>query len=421
MNDLIKRLPMTDSFRPAISAQDALINPIVNTGFINDLLEQENSPPEHLKSAFELFNDLSVQLSDSYTVLEQRVADLTSELSVVSEQRMQELREKEQVANRLESLLSFLPGGVIVLDNHGVIVDINPTAEDMLESGLEGRLWREVIQHCFSPKSDDGHEVSNHKGQRINIATRSLGQDGQIILLTDQTNTRRLQAEVSRHERLTALGKMVSTLAHQVRTPLSSAMLYGSHLLNTTLSPKQQRQFTQKLLNRLHEMERQVRDMLLFVKSDIVLSDKITLAELQQCLLETMDISLQQQNITCSWDIEYPGHQICCNKDALVGALLNLINNSVQAMEDQGELQIVFQVSDNNMLTIMIEDNGIGIDDHIKVKVHELFYTTKSQGTGIGLTVVDTVAKSHGGTFDLLNNQPQGVCAQLILPIISEV
>lgn len=408
---------MTDSFRPAIQEQDTSMNAIVNTGFINDLLEQETSPPEHLKSAFELFNDLSIQLSDSYSVLEQRVADLTSELNVVSEQRMQELREKEQVANRLENLINFLPGGVIVLDHHGVIVDSNPTAEDMLELGLKGQLWRDVIQSCFSPKSDDGHEVSNHKGQRINIATRSLGQDGQIVLLTDQTDTRRLQAEVSRHERLTALGKMVSTLAHQVRTPLSSAMLYGSHLLNTTLSPKQQRQFTQKLLNRLHEMERQVRDMLLFVKSDIVLSDNITLRELQQCLAETMDMPLLQHDVQCSWEIEQPDHSIRCNKDALVGAVLNLINNSVQAMEEQGELDIIFQISEHNMFTISIQDNGVGIDTSIQTQVHELFYTTKPQGTGIGLTVVETVAKSHGGVFQLLNNQPRGVCAQLTLPI----
>jgi len=76
-------------------------------------------------------------------------------------------------------------------------------------------------RYCFSPRDDDGHEVSNHQGKRISIATRSLDKDGQIILLTDQTETRQLQANLSRHERLSALGKMVSTLAHQVRTPLS--------------------------------------------------------------------------------------------------------------------------------------------------------------------------------------------------------
>jgi two-component system sensor histidine kinase FlrB len=409
---------MTESIRPAAPSQDLNIPVFMDNEQLNDIFQQDISKPEQLKPAFEMFNDLSVQLSESYSLLEQQVAELTSELDVVSEQRIKELKAREQVANRLENLINFLPGGVVVLDHRGLIIDINPTAEEMLETGLKGTPWREVIQSCFSPKSDDGHEVSNHQGKRINIATRSLGQDGQIILLTDQTETRRLQAELSRHERLTALGKMVSTLAHQVRTPLSSAMLYGSHLLNSTLSESQQKQFTQKLLNRLHEMERQVRDMLLFVKSDIVLNDQITLGDLQKLLSEAMEMSLQHHGITCEWQIKNKHSHIRCHKDALIGALLNLVNNSIQAMDEKGHLVIVFDTDEAGTLSIMIKDNGMGIKEGDKHKLHELFYTTKPQGTGIGLTVVDTVVKSHGGKFDLLPNQPRGVCAKLVLPII---
>jgi two-component system sensor histidine kinase FlrB len=412
---------MTESIRPAAPSQDLNIPVFMDNELLNDIFQQDTPKPEQLKPAFEMFNDLSVQLSASYSLLEQQVAELTSELNVVSEQRIKELKAREQVANRLENLINFLPGGVVVLDHRGVIIDINPTAEEMLETGLKGTVWRDVIQSCFAPKSDDGHEVSNHQGKRINIATRSLGQDGQIILLTDQTETRRLQAELSRHERLTALGKMVSTLAHQVRTPLSSAMLYGSHLLNSTLSESQQKQFTQKLLNRLHEMERQVRDMLLFVKSDIVLNDQITLADLQKLLSEAMEMSLQHHEITCEWEIDNKDCQIRCHKDALIGALLNVINNSIQAMEEKGHLNIVFASDENGMLSIMIKDNGVGINEEDKHKLHELFYTTKPQGTGIGLTVVDTVVKSHGGKFDLLPHHPKGVCAKLALPIICNI
>lgn len=391
---------------------------IVNTQFMSTLVDQEVSPPEHLQSAFELFNDLSVQLSDSYAVLEERVAELTSELNIVSEQRIEELRDKERVANRLEQLINFLPGGVVVLDHHGLIVDVNPAAEEMLTNNIKGKAWREVIQACFSPKNDDGHEVSNHQGQRINIATCSLGEDGQIILLTDQTNTRQLQAQLSRHERLTALGKMVSTLAHQVRTPLSSAMLYGSHLLNSELTEVQQQQFTQKLVNRLHEMERQVSDMLLFVKSDISLSDEVSLRDLQQRIKETIEMPLQQYKINCSWNIDNPDSVIRCNHDALTGALLNLINNSLQAIREQGSLTIAFSTAESGNLLITITDDGVGISDDIKEKVHELFYTTKSQGTGIGLAVVNTVAKSHGGELTLEDNYPTGMRAYLNLPII---
>ena len=74
-------------------------------------------------------------------------------------------------------------------------------------------------------------------GRRVSISTRSLDQEiGQIILITDQTETRRLQGELSREQRLSALGKTVSALAHQIRTPLSAATLYASHLFEKDLT-----------------------------------------------------------------------------------------------------------------------------------------------------------------------------------------
>src|SRR5690625_6979905 len=104
------------------------------------------------------------------------------------------------------------------------------------------------------PRRDDGHEVSLHDGRRISIATRDLGVDGQIILLTDQTETRRLQHELSRHERLSALGKMMSALAHQIRTPLSAAMLYAGHLCNADLPEQRRQDFAEKISGRLNHI-----------------------------------------------------------------------------------------------------------------------------------------------------------------------
>lgn len=71
---------------------------------------------QDLKNAFDMFNEMSQQLTDSYFMLENRVAELNQELTTVADQRMQELAEKEKIANRLENLLNFLPGGVVVLD-----------------------------------------------------------------------------------------------------------------------------------------------------------------------------------------------------------------------------------------------------------------------------------------------------------------
>lgn len=374
--------------------------------------------PAKLQDTFAVFNQLSTQLADSYQHLEQRVVDLTEELDTVSEQRIDELKEKEQLAHRLEVLINVLPGGVIVLDKHGFIIESNPTAELLLEPDLQGRKWREVIQTCIVPKDDDGHEISNHHGKRISIVTSSLGEKGQIILLTDQTETRNLQAELSRNERLSALGKMVSTLAHQVRTPLSSAMLYANHLCRDDISLPQRDEFSHKLVNRLHYMERQVSDMLLFVKGDVPITDKVSVNQLQKTLAESIEMPIKAYKANCHWEclVEDDDCSLQCNLDAISGALLNLVNNSLQACKEPAEITIRFERKDHQLL-ISILDNGTGIEKAVEPQLNTMFFTTKEQGTGIGLSVVRIVTQSHGGEFSLTNRAQGGVCACLTLPL----
>jgi len=435
---------LLDSIPPGILQTDLLVELGVSDeqgaadGYLQDSpqssLQQlpQSSPqnsPQNLKTAFDLFNQLSLQLADSYQHLEKRVADLSSELDSVSEQRYQELQQKEQIASRLETLINVLPGGVVVLDKKGVVIESNPVAETFLEPSLTGQYWRDVIKRCFAPKDDDGHEVSNREGKRISIVTRSLDDDGQIILLTDQTETRQLQANLSRNERLSALGKMVSTLAHQVRTPLSSAVLYANHLSTETLSTTQRQSFTNKLLNRLNFMERQIRDMLLFVKGDMPLTDQVSLTELQDTLAESIEMPIKAYGANCQLqraacdreDSTRAGHRksesyLQCNLDALIGALLNLVNNSLQTTSS-AEIIIQFKIN-NDQLAISILDNGPGFDCEQKENIQDMFFTTKEQGTGIGLSVVNIVAQSHGGSFELTNRKQGGACARLCLPLV---
>lgn len=372
---------------------------------------------KQLSSAFQLFNEMSQQLAESYHLLEDRVAELTQELNTVTAQRLDELAEKERLAQRLESLLNVLPGGVVVIDAKGRISEANPAAYEMLGEPLEGLLWRDVIGRCFAPRSDDGHEVSTRDGRRISIATRSLQRDGQIILLTDQTETRQLQAELSRHERLSALGKMVSALAHQIRTPLSAAMLYAGHLCGDQIAAGQRQLFSKKLLQRLNHMERQVQDMLLFVKGELPLNDTLTLQALQQALAEAMEVPIATSQSLCQWQLEGGQRQLRCHREALIGALLNLVNNAIQAVGSRARLTLRFAAVDDRAV-IRVEDRGPGIDAELMKTAQDLFVTTKAQGTGMGLAIVNTVARAHGGQFELHSQVQRGTQAILTLPLV---
>ena len=286
-----------------------------------------------IQAAFALFNQVSAELSDSYRLLERRVEELSSELEQVDRARLRELEGKERVSERLRSLLDLLPGGVVVLDRHGIVCDCNPAAREMLQGGVLGERWVEVIRRCFAPRHDDGHEISLASGRRVSVATRSLERDkGQVVLLTDQTETRELQDRLSRHQRLNAMGRMMAALAHQLRTPLAAAMLYASNLRDAQLTPEQTRKFSAKILSRLTHLERQVRDMLIFVRGDVALENVSSLGELFEDLAASMEAPLASAQARCEQRIDCDRTlQLLCNREVLSGALLNLVSNALQA------------------------------------------------------------------------------------------
>jgi two-component system sensor histidine kinase FlrB len=369
-----------------------------------------------LEQAFSLFNQMSTQLNDSYSLLEARVTELKGELAVVSAQRMQELAEKERLANRLQHLLEVLPGGVIVIDGTGMVREANPAACDLLGQPLIGMLWRQVIARCFAPREDDGHEVSLKDGRRLSISTRSLGAEpGQLLLLNDLTETRQLQGQLARHERLSSLGRMVASLAHQIRTPLSAAMIYASHLAEQVLPAETQQRFAGRLKERLHELEHQVRDMLVFARGELPLNDRVTPADFFQALQAAAQTHVQ--DVTVRWQCAPANGELLCNRDTLVGAMLNLIENAVQASPANPRIK-VHAYSRGDTLRLCISDNGSGIDAQALARMGEPFFTTKTTGTGLGLAVVTAVTRAHQGQVKYLSRLGRGTCAVVSLPLI---
>ncbi|RON12521.1 PAS domain-containing sensor histidine kinase [Pseudomonas frederiksbergensis] len=370
-----------------------------------------------LEQAFALFNQMSSQLTDSYSMLEARVTELKGELAVVSAQRMQELAEKERLANRLQNLLDLLPGGVIVIDAQGIVREANPAASELLGLPLEGELWRHVIARCFAPREDDGHEISLKDGRRLSIATRSLdAEPGQLVLLNDLTETRHLQGQLARHERLSSLGRMVASLAHQIRTPLSAALLYASHLTEQALPVETQQRFAGRLKERLHELEHQVRDMLVFARGELPLTDRVTPKMLMQSLQAAALTHVQ--DLPIRWQCDSHAGELLCNRDTLVGAILNLIENAIQASAGDVRLKVHLYTRGQN-LRLCVSDSGSGIDTKVLARLGEPFFTTKTTGTGLGLTVVKAVAWAHQGELQLRSRPGRGTCAQLILPLFS--
>ncbi len=388
----------------------------------NALEKPESSRQQSLEAAFAFFNETSEQLARSYRALEARVQELSAELDRTQAARDVENQKNHALESRMQALLDFLPGGVVVLDARGHVVESNPAAERLLGTDPQNKIWRHIIGECFAPKNDDGLEVSTRHGKRLSISTSSLGSEGQIILLTDQTETRRLQEHVSRHEKLSAMGKMVSALAHQIRTPLSAAILYAGHLTDDELEASTRSRFAHKCLGRLQHMEKQVRDMMLFVKSELPLNDQLSPADLILDLQAASEVALQTSSAHCEWPQSLPSGQLKCHRAALVSALMNLINNAIQSgPQPRIRIEVTPDIQDgDSVLRLNVIDNGAGMDADTLARVQEMFTTTKAQGTGLGLAVVRSVARAHGAAFSLTSKPGQGTCASLLFPLAAE-
>ncbi|MEF1254112.1 MULTISPECIES: ATP-binding protein [unclassified Vibrio] len=322
----------------------------------------------------------------------------------------------EQQVERYQQVLDVMPAGVILLDTQGVVQEANPEAQRLLELSLVGDKWFEVIQQAFAPREDDGHEISLRNGRKVRLAI-SASATGQLILITDLTETRLLQARVSDLQRLSSLGRMVASLAHQVRTPLSSAMLYASNLAAPNLPPATKERFQSKLMDRLHDLEKQVNDMLLFAKGgDNKVVKPFTIEQLVSEFSPMVETALKNNQIDYYLEVEQEQTQLLGNANAIASALSNLVMNAIQIAGKQSQVDVFFRPV-NGELKISVQDSGPGVPKELQNKIMEPFFTTRSQGTGLGLAVVQMVCRAHDGRLELISEQGDGACFTMCIPL----
>ncbi len=365
------------------------------------------------KDALLQFSDVSRKFIDSYTSLEKHVDRLSSELEAQTAEKEQQYEEKNHLAERLQLILSTLPSAVIVIDGHGKVQECNTLAEDMLGLPLIGERWLKIIGRAFAPKSDDGFEISLKDGRRVKVETRALGkQPGQIVLLTDLTETRKQQESQSREQRLSSIGKMMASLAHQIRTPLSSALLYSGHISSQKLNGEQHQRCHNNLQHSLKQLQRQVSDMLLFASGGVASKERFQLADLIKALKADVDGYQLHKEIDINFENFINKNlesetSLFGNSQALLGAIANLIENSIHACNKnraQGKLvdiAIVFEIKNEKKLSISVSDNGCGISKSDQKQIFQPFYTKRARGTGLGLAVVNTVVNSFKGAINV--------------------
>lgn len=312
-------------------------------------------------------------------------------------------------------ILSSLPTALVIINSQGRIVWLNPNAEAMLGYGLLNSLWLDVLLRAFVPRADDGHEISLADGRRVHVAIATLDSlPGILISLSDLTTSRDYEKAKENEKRLVSIGTMTAQLAHQIRTPVASAMLYTDHLGFLPDLDARAQSWIQRLKECHISIEKQIQDLLLFARGTTI---EPALIDMESWCVQLTQRA--QPYVSSHAALFQVNNQLIIREglihgESLIGALLNLVINAIQS--EATEVYLTLTSMDNSGIHICVEDNGIGMPDEVKNHAFSPFYTTKAQGTGLGLAVVYAVVKAHGGRVSLESMEGVGTQVNLYLP-----
>ncbi|MCU7837406.1 MAG: PAS domain-containing protein [gamma proteobacterium symbiont of Taylorina sp.] len=377
---------------------------------VNALLETK---PEH-------FSEYLSELSPSFTSHCSFSSDDTAPL------------QESITETRLRTLLKALPAGIVVLDGEGIVQECNPAAIELLDEPLLGLPWRMVIDRAFDHQRISGQDSITKKGQIVSISTCPLGEGvpGQIVLLQDVTEKHQLQAKYDQQKRLASMGQMAAQLAHQIRTPISAALLYASHLKSPNLDNDKRLRFADKILTRIQSLEQLINDMLLFSRNGMENRESISVQQLLNELKQSVAASMphersEYQQIDVNFNyMPDKTHYISGNRSLLISGLVNLVNNAIHAIPGdkagkkhyEGNIRVEVSQPLEGAVDFIIEDNGSGIAEENLNKIFQPFYTTKNNGTGLGLAVVKAISNAHDGDLWLEKTSARGTLFRMRLP-----
>jgi two-component system sensor histidine kinase FlrB len=356
-----------------------------------ELIENRRS---ELQAAFLAFGSVSEQLSGAFDSLRAEVAQLRAELGEAH-------AGKEHLAARLSALIKGLPGGVLVLDSGGEIQECNPVARELLGEPLLAQSFSAVLARAATGAGIGGgaEHVELRTRRFVNISRRELQSGGEVVLLTDVTESHLMQVFLTRQQRLLTLGELAAGLAHQIRTPLAAALLYASQMTLPGRNKQDLARCAERTVGSLKQLDTLVNDMLAFAHGGAA-REAVSVSALLEQVAQWLRPALRR-GVRLTIRTQAPDLMVRANAPSLVSAVLNLATNALQAATADLDLELLARRGAAGRAQIVVSDNGPGVPAHIRERIFEPFFTTRARGNGIGLAIVKSVVEAHQGSVSL--------------------
>jgi PAS domain S-box-containing protein len=345
----------------------------------------------------------------------------------------------EQTARLTEEVTRNMPAGLIIIGANGIISGTNPAAEQAL--GIKGLAFRRysealgetsaltsLIQQCLANGTIFRREQAAHTapdgGHRelgVTISPIRRAQEkatGAICLLSDLTELASLQKQMQLRENLAALGELSAGIAHEFKNALATISGYAQ-MIHSEPSAADTSENASKILDQTRSVTHVVTEFLRYARPLEISEERVALS----ALLDRVVTEIGELDPRVQMRLEGKFSEIAGDEGLLRQAFLNLVRNAAEAASSTSANPLVILRgdspvnSDERAQHISVLDNGPGISSDALPKLFRPFFTTKANGTGLGLAVVQKILLQHGGQVEARNREEGGAEFIVTLPV----
>jgi len=342
------------------------------------------------------------------------------------------------------SIIQSLPIGVIAFDPDLKIIEANPQATKLIElgdyidkslaKGTDNKIWlgwteqlKSAIATGKTCRFNDVGYTSNSKTKLLRIVCTPLKETqktknlGGIIIIEDVTKKVNMQRQLANTERLAAVGKLASKVAHELNDPLDGILRYVNLAMRIVEQEdlEKPKEYLTQCRKGLMRMVQIISELLEFTRSTYTPLEYTAIEQIIEDAIKTMDAEAEALNIRILRNYASGIPQI--RSGNLFQVFCNLTKNALDAMPDGGELRISTHLAADNTIVAKFRDTGTGLPSDNTEAIFEPFFTTKDKGkgTGLGLAICSDIIESYHGRITAENTPDGGSIFTVYLPAAS--
>jgi len=336
--------------------------------------------------------------------------------------------------DNVDQLMSKLQDGLMLFDRDSRVVLVSAPLEGFLNRPRRELLGR-TVQELFDRKSMFGsallnaferkrpisqREFETTSGKRVQLSLdfvqEQTSQIGALLIMRDAESVRRIGDEIEMSRRLSASGRLTRGVAHEVKNPINAIVLHLQLLQNKLAQQEPDtRRHVDIIDSEIRRLDRVIQTLVDFTRPRDLHLEEMDLRRLLDDVALLAGPDAEQHGVTIERHMDESPLPVKVDSDLMKQAFLNVVINGVQAMPNGGLLTISAH-RDNDVIIVEVQDQGAGIPKELHDKVFELYFTTKTEGSGIGLAQTYQILQWHYGSVDFQSAETTGTIFRFQIP-----